>query len=451
MFFESIILRKDIRSDWIWVNPLLFHEPFRRIPFYLDTWALSRSQYWPRKKIKNLGLRRFAETVRYASQIPFWKERFAKAGIDPNTFRESDIARIPILSKKDFLDRNVAEYTVPELLPKSRQYSTSGSTGRPLNVYRDPQFELRSSAIEERMFRAVGDDKRFPIVLMRRAPHMGFDYAKYYFFFLRGYNSVRHRIRDLEKLLSSFPDGVILYSLGSSLLELARVCKDLQISLPLRCVISIAEELRDSQKMEISDILRVDIRTVYSAKEVRQLAFECEHHRLHMTEESIYFEIVDDHGTSLPPGIKGRLIVTGFENHVMPFIRYDTGDTGLISESPCPCGRTLRTLEFHGRQMKLLHIGDEYTVSLLDFSILLDAYYDTISQFQIVRTGERTFVMRIVKRIGFNEQKSCSDLTEQFRSCIHPDVQIEWEFVEFISEGPSGKALYFIDKFEKNT
>jgi len=101
--------------------------------------------------------------------------------------------------------------------------------------------------------------------------------------------------------------------------------------------------------------------------------------------------------------------------------------------------------------MKLLHIGDEYTVSLLDFSILLDAYYDTISQFQIVRTGERTFVMRIVKRIGFNEQKACSDLTEQFRSCIHPDVQIEWEFVEFISEGPSGKALYFIDKFEKNT
>jgi len=449
MFHKSILLRRGIRSDKIWGNSLLFREPFRRIPFYLDTYALNKSQYWPREEIKKLGLERFAETVKRASVIPFWKERFAQVGVSPNNFCESDIVRIPILTKKDFQDRNVSEYTVPELIPKSRKYSTSGSTGRPLNVYRDPQFELRSSAIEERMFRAVGDGERFPVILMRNGPHMGFDYTKYHFFFLQGYNSIRHRIRELEKFLSSFPEEVILYSLGSSLLELARVCRDLQISLPLRCVVSVAEELRDSQKMEISNILRVCVRTVYSAKEVRQLAFECEHRRLHITEESIYFEITDDNGTQLPSGTRGRIVVTGFENRVMPFIRYDTGDIGIIREDPCPCGRTLRTLEFQGRQVQLLHVGGDRTISLMDFFFLFDEYFNSIRQFQIVRTGECTFTMRIVPGLLFDEERIKRELTFKFR--IHPHVQVEWEIVDFIPEGPNGKAVYFVDKFESNS
>lgn len=447
MFLKSILLRRGLRSDTIWCNTLLFREPFRRIPFNLDVYALNKSQYWPREEIKKLGMERFAETVKHASRIPFWKERFAKAGIDPDNFGESDIARIPILYKKDFQDRDVSEYTVPELLPRSRKYSTSGSTGRPLDVYREPQFELRSSAIEERMFLTAGEGKHFPIVLMRVSKHMGFDYAKYHFFFLRGYNSVRHRVMELEKFLSSFPEKVILYSLGSSLLELASVCRDLRISLPLRCVISIAEELRDSQKKEISDSLKVCVRNVYSAKEVRQLAFECEHNRLHMTEESIYFEIVDDYGTSLPSGTKGRLVVTGFENRVMPFIRYYTGDIGVIHDNPCPCGRTLRTIEFQGRQVKLLNVGDGRTVSLMDFFFLFDAHYDAIRQYQIVRTGERDFTMCIVIGPLFNK-KIEHKLTEQFRFRIHPHVQIKWEIVDSIPEGPNGKAQYFIDKFE---
>lgn len=447
MFFESILQRKGLRSDRIWNNPLLFREPFRRIPFYLDTWALSRSQYWPREEIKKLSLKRFAETVKHASQIPFWKERFAKARIDPNAFHESDIARIPLLFKKDFLERDAREYTLPELLLKSQRYHTSGSTGRPLSFYHDQQFELRSSAVSERMFLAAGDGKRFPIVFMRCDPHMGFDFAKHHFFFLRGYTSVRHKIQELEKYISSFPGGAILFGLGSSLLELARVCRELHISLPLHCVLSCGEALYESQRKEIEVGLQAQVRISYGTTEIRRIGFECAHHRIHLNEESVYFEITDDCGTPLPSEAKGRLIVTGFENHVMPFIRYDTGDIAIISEAPCLCGRTLRTIEFHGRQVKLLNFEDGRTVSLLDFSFLFDDYSKTIRQFQIVRIDEYSFVMHIVQRTLFQEEARLS-LTEEFRSRIHPKAVFQWEIVDSIPEGPNGKALYFIDKFE---
>ena len=451
MFLKSILLRRGIRSDKIWGNSLLFREPFRRIPFYLDTYALNKSQYWPREEIKKLGLERFAEIVKRASTIPFWKDRFQKAGIDPDNFRESDIVRIPILTKKDFQDRNVSEYTVPELIPKSRKYSTSGSTGRPFNFYHDQQYELRSSAVSERQFRAAGDGERFPVILMRGRPHVGFDYARHHFFFLQGYNSVRHRVRDLEKLVSSFPNGVILYGVGSSLAELASVCRELHISLPLRCVLSTGEELRDPQRREIEKTFQTQVRLTYGLSEMRRLGFECAHRRIHINEDvAYYFEITDDYGIPLPVGESGRLIVTGFENRVMPFIRYDTGDVAVISEGPCPCGLTLRTLEFQGRQIKLLYVGDDRTISLMDFSVLFNTYYDAIRQYQVIRTGECAFTMHIVCGTQFDEEKTKNELMERFKFHVHPRVQIEWEIVDSIPEGPNGKAVYFVDAFNKN-
>jgi phenylacetate-CoA ligase len=450
MFIKSILLRKGLRSDKIWCNPLLFCEPFRRIPFYLDVYALMKSQYWPREELKKLSLERFVNIVKHASTMPFWKEQFEEAGIDPNNFHESDIARIPILTKKDFLDKNVADYTDPELFKKSHKYHTSGSTGRPFDFYHDKPYELRSSTLSERMFRAAGNGVRYPLVHMRNHPNVGFAYAKYHFFYVLGYNSVRHRIHELAKLISSFPEGVILYGIGSSLLEVARVCRELNISPKINCILSTGEELRDSQRKEIEEALQTQVRLTYGMSEMRRLGFECEQRRIHLNEDAYYFEITDDNGFSLPPGTNGRVVVTGFDNYVMPFIRYDTGDVGIVEDELCNCGRTFRTINFQGRKVQLINVGAGRTVSLIDFFYICDRYCAEIRQFQLVRNGECAFTIRIIPGGQFNEKKIETEVTEQLRMRIHPRVQIHWEVVDIIPEGPNGKVLYFIDEFEKN-
>lgn len=446
MFIESILFEKGLRSNKIWTHKLLFREPFRRIPFYLDTQALLRSQYWSHKKIKKFGFERFSKIVQHASTIPFWKEQFAKTKIKPSTFCEEDIARIPLTSKKNFLDKEITSYTNQESLAQSTRHSTSGTTGKPFNFYHDGQFELRLAAIYERMFRTVGNGERFPVVVMRAVPHTNLAFEKHTFFCVKGYNDTRHKIFALNKVLSSLPKKAIVFTFGSSLHALVRAKLESLAPLPFLCIISTAEKLDDAQRKEMEETLQTKVYNQYSMGETRQIAFECEHHRLHINEEVIYCEITDDHGIPLPPKTKGHIVVTGFENYVMPFIRYDTGDVGTINEDVCPCGRTLRTIEFEGRQMELLNVGDGRTVSVLNITVHFNRHYDAIHQFQVVRTGECSFIIHIVPGPHFESVKA--KLTEELTACIHPRVQIQWDIVDSIPDGPNGKSLYFIDKFK---
>lgn len=446
MLLESILLRKGLRSDKIWAHPWFFREPFLRIPFYLDTQALLRSQYWSRKKIKDLSLKRFSDTVRHASSIPFWKERFTQAQIDPNSFHENDIARIPLLSKADFSDKDTEFYTHPAFLAKSEMYHTSGSTGKPFSFYHDQQFTLRLAALYERMFLGAGNGKAFPVIMMRTHKHSGFMHTKHMYSHLRGYNDAYKKIGELKRVLSKFPEKTILFCGSSALLALARASVKLHTSLPLQCVITVGEELRDVHRKEIEESLQTQVRLSYGFGEMRRVAFGCEYHRLHMDEEMVYFEITDKNGIPLPPKTQGYVVATGFENRVMPFIRYKTGDMGSINEDPCPCGRTLRTIKLEGREMALLDIGGGRTMTTIGMSILFDKYSKEIHQFQIIRTDVRSFLIRIVP--GINVEYAITQLTKDLRLYLYSDVQFQWEITDSIPEGPRGKAVYFIDRFE---
>jgi phenylacetate-CoA ligase len=61
-------------------------------------------------------------------------------------------------------------------------------------------------------------------------------------------------------------------------------------------------------------------------------------------------EIVDpETGKQLDPGKPGEIVATTF-NKIYPLIRFGTGDLSILSEAPCPCGRTSpRLVMFVGR------------------------------------------------------------------------------------------------------
>jgi phenylacetate-CoA ligase len=70
---------------------------------------------------------------------------------------------------------------------------------------------------------------------------------------------------------------------------------------------------------------------------------------MHIPDDKIV-EIVDPNtGKQLPPGETGEIVATTF-NKVYPLIRFGTGDLSVLSEGPCPCGRTSpRLLKILGR------------------------------------------------------------------------------------------------------
>jgi phenylacetate-CoA ligase len=75
--------------------------------------------------------------------------------------------------------------------------------------------------------------------------------------------------------------------------------------------------------------------------EMGAYGFECEEQSgLHINEDEFIAEMIDPATqTEVDDGQKGELVLTNLGRVGMPLIRYRTGDLGVISREPCPCGR----------------------------------------------------------------------------------------------------------------
>lgn len=450
---ESVLCKRGMRNDLIWTHTIPFRIGLvKRIPVYLDTHALLESQYWPREKLFQLQKIRLQEVVRAAAQIPLWYWRFIKSNFGYDSSLDYDaFQRLPLNTKKDFENRHYTSYTAPIRYGELIVSRTSGSTGTPLKFYQDGSYELRQYGICGRMLQtAAAGDSQAPVVATRVRIRPGFSLDPRHFFFVQGYNSIRHRLPELVRHLQTYNERVTLYGFSSAMLELARACSELEVQLPVKSIVASGETLQISQREEIKEAFRADVFLCYTTSELGWLGFECEHHRIHINEESFYVEITDNNGTPLPEEAEGKIVVTPFDTRVMPFIRYDTGDRGSISNEFCPCGRTLRTIKVLGRQIAYLSFADNRIVSLLDLSSAFDAYSSAVRQFQVIQTSDDSITVRIVPRKKFDAIKE--KLARRLTALIHPKLHMGWEMVENIPEGPNGKAVYFVRAIpEKNT
>ena len=79
-------------------------------------------------------------------------------------------------------------------------------------------------------------------------------------------------------------------------------------------------------------------------------AITCEAHTgMHLRENHVIAEIVDESGAPLPEGEWGELVITTIGMEAIPLIRYRTGDRARILPGPCPCGSEIRRLDVASR------------------------------------------------------------------------------------------------------
>ncbi|MBQ7801508.1 MAG: AMP-binding protein [Oscillospiraceae bacterium] len=69
------------------------------------------------------------------------------------------------------------------------------------------------------------------------------------------------------------------------------------------------------------------------------------HEGMHLRENHVLAEIVDERGAPLPDGQWGELVITTIGLEAMPLIRYRTGDRARFLAEPCPCGGVTRRLD----------------------------------------------------------------------------------------------------------
>jgi phenylacetate-CoA ligase len=125
---------------------------------------------------------------------------------------------------------------------------------------------------------------------------------------------------------------------------------DLKKDINLRVGFVAAEMLPESLRSKLEEKFGMIIRQTYGTADVRCLGYECiKKNGMHVPDDKIV-EILDpETGKQLGPGKTGEIVATTF-NKVYPLTRFGTGDLSILTEVPCPCGRTSpRLIKILGR------------------------------------------------------------------------------------------------------
>jgi len=88
----------------------------------------------------------------------------------------------------------------------------------------------------------------------------------------------------------------------------------------------------------------------YASADLGTIAYETEAREGLVVDEGVLVELVrPGTGDPVPPGAIGEVVVT-LPNRTYPLVRFATGDLSILSDDPCPCGRTSpRLLKLVGR------------------------------------------------------------------------------------------------------
>jgi phenylacetate-coenzyme A ligase PaaK-like adenylate-forming protein len=161
-----------------------------------------------------------------------------------------------------------------------------------------------------------------------------------------------------------------------------------------RLVFSGGETVTTRLRWRVHEAWGVELFDFYGLAETLIIAGECsEHEGLHLYEDAVVLEVVDENGRVLPPGERGAgVLVTSLINRTLPIIRYAVSDLVTLSDEPCPCGLPFRRIvAIEGRCEELITLRklDGKMVSVHPFVIEspLEEIYE-VRRFQISEDGE---------------------------------------------------------------
>ena len=179
------------------------------------------------------------------------------------------------------------------------------------------------------------------------------------------------------------------------------------------------------------------------------MAWECAHGHLHLNEDWLILEPVDEHYRPVPRGQPSyTVLLTNLANLVQPLIRYDLGDQVTLHSQRCECGSALPTLEVAGRRDDVLRVPSRRrkgeTISLLPMALCTVVEEQCgLFDFQLEQRDARTLVLRVPQH-GEAAQAAidrCCDALQDFAQAHGAEpISVLGELGCAVPRGRSGKA-----------
>jgi len=417
---------------------------------------LEKTQWWNLPELHQLQQKKLKTLLQHAyDNVPYYHRIFNQLDLRPHDIKSvADLSRLPVLTK-DIIRNNLNDLTSRNYLTNKLVPTwTGGSTGVPMRFYIDRQWSAYNMAAAYREWGWAGYELGEKIAYLWAAPEDLSIQAelknKIFNFidrriFLDVFNVSDESLDTFINVLKKFKPRYF-NSIASAAFLMAQYMQKRGINdIRPNAILTSCEVLHDYQREIIEEAFNCKVFDYYSGRDTSLHAAECnEHTGYHLAIENAAVEFIKDDET-VGPGELGKMIITDFSNYAMPFIRYDIGDMGILSEEKCPCGRGLPLMKsIEGRTTDILRKTDGSYITSPMLTISLKDFYN-IRQIQIIQKTKTKVIIKVVRRESYTEKDS-ELLTKIMRSHLGEDMDIEISFVESIPPTQSGKHSFVISE-----
>lgn len=444
-----IVLRSLMLPAW----QRLTHQNSLRLLPYLD-----KTQWLPLDDIVDLQWRRVSALLKHAYEyVPYYRELMDESGTEPVMLaRQRSLEMLPLL------DRSTITHQLNRLratnMPAHRfvPNGTGGSTGEPLRFFDDREMAGWCDAADWRSHRWFGVDvgERYSYLW-----GSNFDLSKFQGFAGR----IRSRALNLLMLpawqlsektsllfwkqLAEFKPRLLIAYAGAIYQWANLLGKDLEPIPGLSAIIVSAETLYEEWRGVIEDCFKVPVYNRYGGRDIKFIAQECSRRKgLHINSENVFVEIIKD-GRPVSAGELGEIVITRLDNLAMPFIRYRSGDLGVMANHGCDCGRSLPLLEkIEGRVQDAIVTEDGAVISGPFFAHVMKDCPD-VQEFQVHQLAmDRLLVIIVLHRERVFLSRS--RIERLVRQHIGSKIEIEFDLRDSIPLTGSGKRRIIVSHLQ---
>lgn len=222
------------------------------------------------------------------------------------------------------------------------------------------------------------------------------------------------------------------------------------LNIDMNAIISMSESLPLNTKEQLKFYFNCPVISRYSNMENGFIAQQCidDNEEYHINHASFYVEILAlDDDIPVKSGEPGRIVVTDLFNYGMSFLRYDTGDIGIL-DSDSKCKNKMPVLRsVMGRKVDFIYAVDG---TLLSPHIITNTMwkFPDIQQFQFIQKTNKDYLMKLT--IHGKEDKFLErNMENELKKFLGDKSIISFEYFDEIPLLSSGKRKKIVNEYIK--
>ncbi|MDP3051035.1 MAG: hypothetical protein Q8N20_06760 [Eubacteriales bacterium] len=381
-------------------------------------------------------------------------------GIFKNVFNKSQFNRKDLMSNwiaVPFLDKDIIRQEISNILTlaSSTNYvghvTTGGSTGQPLGFYALGGLDAQHQTF---LFKMMGYRPGDSILAMDGSVVPDSLLKQNIFWVAKNSNDLpygrvalsslylsRENIDCYINFLGQFKPTIIrgypsfVYDIANYALQ-----NNIEFSFNCKGVELTSESFYDYQIETIYRVFKAPIYNQYGHAEGSVFGYSTDNTlTMYCSPLYGYTEIIGENNQHVKQGEIGEVVVTGFANYAMPFIRYRTGDLAIYDGEE---NGIVRLQRIYGRTQDYIYQDNMEKVLLT--AIVFGMHYQAfsnINRWQIVQNVPGKIIFLIVKQPSFSMQDEI-ELKDNFYKISN--IQCSFEYVQQIPLTPGGKSKFLI-------